>query len=235
MTMLLNEYIRNVETIRQQKNNKVKNFVYDEFMSDTTMRNSGKVFSFSSNPDESALYSVMRVVSEKSSMGIDEMKHLLQIFKNASSDKTADGLMDKTSFYNFIDTFGITCYVKEQLFRVFDQNRDGYLDLQDFSIGLSIYMNGKFEEKLKLIFQLLDVDRSCNIQREEVKKALRVVFSAGKHKISDKELECKVEATMRTCDVNGDGSIDFFEFKSEFQKSPHMVKLFNYIFVNTLH
>ena len=74
MTMLLNEYIRNVETIRQQKNNKVKNFVYDEFMSDTTMRNSGKVFSFSSNPDESALYSVMRVVSEKSSMGIDEMK-----------------------------------------------------------------------------------------------------------------------------------------------------------------
>ena len=111
--------------------------------------------------------------------------------------------MDKSSFYNFIDTFGITCYVKEQLFRVFDQNRDGYLDLQDFSIGLSIYMNGKFEEKLKckftifvilnclfsVIFQLLDVDRSCNIQREEVKKALRVVFSAGKNKISDKE--CK--------------------------------------------
>ena len=47
-------------------------------------------------------------------------------------------------------------------------------------------------------------------------------------------VESKVEAIMRTCDLNQDGNIDYEEFRSEFQKSPHMVKLFNYIFSSSL-
>src|SRR3989338_4776015 len=149
MTLLLNEYIRNVEHIRLKKGNKLKCGIYESCGGDTIVRNSGKIFTTSSNPDESALWSIMRVVTEKSSMGVEEMKRrfklirmvynidedLLVLFKSGSSDKTPDGLLDKQNFNICTESLGISTFVKDQLFRVFNHNRDGLMDLQEFSIG----------------------------------------------------------------------------------------------------
>jgi len=73
----------------------------------------------------------------------------LKTFKSASNTKTGDGLIDKHGFFDCVNNLGMSKYVQEQLFRVFDLNMDGYLDFREYCIGVCVFLSGKYDERVK--------------------------------------------------------------------------------------
>ena len=62
-----------------------------------------------------------------------------------------------------------------RLFSVLDENKDNYLSLKEFTIGLIILFCEEFEKLADFIFKLYDTDSDNFISREEVKSILNFI------------------------------------------------------------
>ncbi|QCD85800.1 calcium-dependent protein kinase [Vigna unguiculata] len=63
-----------------------------------------------------------------------------------------------------------------RIFDLFDNNRDGTVDMREILCGFSSFKNSKGDDALRLCFQMYDTDRSGCITKEEVASMLRVMF-----------------------------------------------------------
>jgi len=66
-----------------------------------------------------------------------------------------------------------------KLFDLFDTNRDGVVDLQEFVCGLSILCKGTAEEKLQLSFKSYDINNDGFISREEMFSLFKSAWLSG--------------------------------------------------------
>ena len=61
------------------------------------------------------------------------------------------------------------------LFQLFDTNHDGEINVHEFCMGVVILtVHGNTREKARLVFHALDKDDSGFLDKEELKKALRL-------------------------------------------------------------
>ena len=58
----------------------------------------------------------------------------------------------------------------QHIFRTFDTNNDGFLDFQEFLLGLHITSEGTREEKFAWLFNLYDQDGDGVIELSEMKR-----------------------------------------------------------------
>ncbi|CAD5116263.1 DgyrCDS5171 [Dimorphilus gyrociliatus] len=68
----------------------------------------------------------------------------------------------------------------------------------------------KREDKLKLIFNLYDIDNDKKIHKEELMTVLQMMVGSN---ISDKRLADIVDKTMEASDIDKDGDIGYEDFK----------------------
>jgi len=61
-----------------------------------------------------------------------------------------------------------------RVFDLFDNNRDGTVDMREILCGLSTLRNSRGDDALRLCFQMYDADRSGCISKEELAAMLRV-------------------------------------------------------------
>ena len=67
------------------------------------------------------------------------------------------------------------------------------------------------ENNLKKAFQMLDKDGNGSLSTKE----LRETFASGSYKVDGEELgDAFWEDVIKECDSNGDGQVDFNEFKT---------------------
>eukprot|EP01133_Synstelium_polycarpum_P005734 gene5734-6633_t len=64
----------------------------------------------------------------------------------------------------------------QQLFKVFDKNKDGSLDFGELMSGLCILAKGTSEERLQIYFSFFDSDNSGYVSKEEMKLMLQTVY-----------------------------------------------------------
>lgn len=62
-----------------------------------------------------------------------------------------------------------------RIFDLFDNNRDGTVDMREILCGFSSLKNSKGDDALRLCFQMYDTDHSGCITKEEVASMLRVI------------------------------------------------------------
>lgn len=125
-------------------------------------------------------------------------------------DKDGSGTIDKQEFLGIP---GIAANpLATRLMDVFDEDGSGTIDFQEFITGLSAF-SGKTSkiDKLKFAFKIYDIDRDGYIGNGELFIVMKMMV--GKN-LQDEELQQIVDKTMMEADLNGDGRLDFEEFKN---------------------
>jgi Ca2+-binding EF-hand superfamily protein len=65
--------------------------------------------------------------------------------------------------------------IGERLFTLFDTNKDDVVGQDEFLIGAGRLLSPKFEDSIRLVFDLFDFDHDQSISREDIRTLLSSV------------------------------------------------------------
>ncbi|OVA03873.1 Protein kinase domain [Macleaya cordata] len=103
-----------------------------------------------------------------------------------------------------------------RIFDLFDNNRDGTVDMREILCGFSSLRNSQGDDALNLCFQMYDTDRSGCITKEEVASMLRALPEDCLP--ADITEPGKLDEIFDRMDANSDGKVTFDEFKAAMQR-----------------
>jgi len=131
--------------------------------------------------------------------------------------KHPDGRLDRTSFREMMNI----CYpradtgdIERHIFRMYDDNQDGFIDFREFMFVVYVMSSGSPEENLKQIFKLLDINNDGTISVSEFKRVVKDLYLLlESHQQIDKSIQdLLVEKAFIEMDINADGKVTSEEF-----------------------
>ncbi|KAF2076109.1 hypothetical protein CYY_002571 [Polysphondylium violaceum] len=157
-----------------------------------------------------------------------DSKELKTLYKQFKKDSPS-GNIDKIEFKEIMTQMGIADqFIQNLLFGVFDKNKDGTINFQEFVCGLSAITRGTPEEKIEFAFSLYDIDGNGYISKLEMESILEsmyrivgtLVTCSGK-RFDPQEL---IDEFFDKMDENGDGLISLEEYKRGTLKNPDIIQ-----------
>ncbi|XP_065804106.1 calaxin isoform X2 [Labrus bergylta] len=131
------------------------------------------------------------------------------------SKNTAGGL-DRGRFRSILhDMFGMTDYmIMDGVFRTFDKDNDGSVSVKEWIEGLSVFLRGTLEEKIKYCFQVYDLNGDNYISKEEMFQLLKNSLNRQPtEEDPDEGIKDLVEITLKKMDHDHDGRLSFADFE----------------------
>ncbi len=107
--------------------------------------------------------------------------YLKELWKDLSqrSDDKYKGINNIT-FSQFYNLPGI---ILDRLFNVFDSNKNGFLDLNEFINGMCTLFTESFDELIKLVFRFYDFDNNGKVEKEDIRTVLSYIpLNTSKYK-----------------------------------------------------
>ncbi|XP_059475040.1 frequenin-1 [Neocloeon triangulifer] len=113
------------------------------------------------------------------------------------------------------------------VFRVFDENKDGSIEFEEFIRALSITSRGNLDEKLHWAFRLYDVDNDGYITREEMYNIVDAIYQmVGQQPQHEDENtpQKRVDKIFNQMDKNHDDKLTLEEFREGSKADPRIVQ-----------
>lgn len=113
------------------------------------------------------------------------------------------------------------------IFRVFDENKDGAIEFEEFIRALSVTSRGNVEEKLDWAFRLYDVDSDGFITRDEMYNIVDAIYQMLGNQAKDNAEESpreRVDKIFEQLDKNHDNQLTLDEFKEGSKQDPKIVQ-----------
>ncbi|KYQ89480.1 calcium-binding protein [Tieghemostelium lacteum] len=157
-----------------------------------------------------------------------DAKELKVLYKQFRKDSPS-GIIDRIEFKELMTQMGIADqFLHELLFNVFDKNKDGTVNFQEFVCGVSSITRGTPEEKIEFAFSLYDLDGNGYITKLEMESILESMYKlvgtfvtySGK-KFDPHEL---IDEFFDKMDENCDGNISLEEYKRGTLKNPDILQ-----------
>ncbi|XP_042148819.1 frequenin-1 [Ixodes scapularis] len=114
------------------------------------------------------------------------------------------------------------------VFRVFDENKDGSIEFEEFIRALSVTSRGSLDEKLVWAFKLYDVDNDGFITRDEMYNIVDAIYQMLGNQTKESEQEEspqeRVDKIFDQLDKNHDNRLTLEEFREGSKQDPKIVQ-----------
>mmetsp|Transcript_17247 Transcript_17247/g.33855 ORF Transcript_17247/g.33855 Transcript_17247/m.33855 type:complete len:994 (+) Transcript_17247:432-3413(+) len=114
-----------------------------------------------------------------------ELDMLRKCYKDLAQRSPGKSI-DKDTFSKFFPLPGLH---GERLFYVFDRKHTGHVEFAEFVAGLALCLRGSFDEKVRVIFRIYDIDNNDHVSKDELKTMLLQVPRESLYKLSAKIVE----------------------------------------------
>jgi len=137
--------------------------------------------------------------------------------------------VDVTKLYKKTYPKGDPAAVVDEMFRVYDADKDGTIDFREFLVGLGASQRGTDDDKLRLAFQMFDADNSGYISNSEMHALIRAIYKAQAYGKYDEKVADTVGSLMfQQLDKNRDNKITLNEFVEGAKQDPSIARLLKF-------
>lgn len=138
---------------------------------------------------------------EQSHFDQAEIEALVEQFKTLATEKAG---ITRAVFDKCLGPLGQhKNLVMDQMFKFYDQNDDGIIDIDEFVIGLSILVKGSEKEKIPYAFNGCDVEKKGYISKENLRSMFKAYFEVSLELVRDVVRSCE-EEMMASFDDSAD-------------------------------
>lgn len=166
----------------------------------------------------------MEDLLKTTSFNRNEIEALIRQFNSMSphNDK-----IDRARFRDLLsDHFGIDdSLLMDRVFRCFDVDTDNYISFDEYFKGMSVFLRGAFEERMKFCFRVYDLNGDRYISKEEMFQMLKNCLVRGAEEDEDgvKDL---VDLVLKKLDEDRDGRVSETDYVGAVQKENLLLEAF---------
>ncbi|KNE63470.1 hypothetical protein AMAG_08596 [Allomyces macrogynus ATCC 38327] len=135
--------------------------------------------------------------------------------------------VDRSHFRDLLcDKFGIDdSLLMDRIFRCFDVDADNYISFDEFAKGMSIFLKGKFDARMKFCFRIYDLNGDRYISKEEMFQLLKNCLVKGAEEDEDgvKDL---VDLVLKKLDEDRDGRVSEADYLGAVAKENLLLEAF---------
>lgn len=160
-----------------------------------------------------------------------EVEGLLVLFYSGLKDKplTSVPMLDRNEFRDILhQMFGMTeDLLMDRVFRAFDKDTDSNINTKEWIEGLSVFLRGSLEERIKYTFDVYDLNSDGYISREEMFQMLK--FSLVKQPTEedpDEGIKDLVEIALKKMDYDHDSRLSYADFKKAVESEELLLEAF---------
>ncbi|XP_053709331.1 guanylate cyclase activator 1g [Synchiropus splendidus] len=114
----------------------------------------------------------------------------------------------------------------ETVFHSFDTNNDNTLDFMEYIAALHLILRGNLEDRLKWSFKMYDKDGNGLLDRQEVKRIIRILYKIKLQKSPVSLTPSEIcDRLFDLVDENHDGQISLSEFMEGAKKDEWVMNL----------
>mmetsp|Transcript_9325 Transcript_9325/g.14050 ORF Transcript_9325/g.14050 Transcript_9325/m.14050 type:complete len:1135 (+) Transcript_9325:93-3497(+) len=155
-----------------------------------------------------------KIVARGGVNGIKGFARLLKIMDdNGDKRLTKDELMYGMRDYGI----NLTKTEVEQLFLLFDRDRNGFIDIDEFLIGIRGDLNDRRKKLVRMAFDILDTDGSGLITVDELSAVYDVSWNPAVQAGKMTEAEAMKEFMRQWDRLDGDGMVSIEEFEDYYK------------------
>ncbi|KAI9208822.1 uncharacterized protein BJ171DRAFT_454517 [Polychytrium aggregatum] len=135
--------------------------------------------------------------------------------------------IDRAKFRDLLaDTFEVDdSLLMDRVFRCFDVDADNYIAHDEFMKGMSVFLKGRYEERMKFCFRVYDLNGDRYISKEEMFQMLKNCLVKGAEEDEDgvKDL---VDLVLKKLDEDRDGRVSEADWTSAITKESLLMEAF---------
>ena len=100
----------------------------------------------------------------------------------------------------------------DQMFQLIDQDGNGFVSFREFLDMIVIFAKGSPEDKIKLMFDMYDVDRSGHLDRSEFKKMLKAMMEMVNASVTADQLDQLIESMFSSAGFQNKDELTLEDF-----------------------
>jgi Ca2+-binding EF-hand superfamily protein len=104
--------------------------------------------------------------------------------------------------------------IMDRVFKAFDRDNDGYISLEEWVRGLSIFLRGTLNEHTAFCFEVYDFNADGYISRDEMFTLLKKsMVKQAADEDPDEGVKDLVELALKKLDYDGDHRVSYKDFE----------------------
>ncbi|KAF0292049.1 EF-hand calcium-binding domain-containing protein 1 [Amphibalanus amphitrite] len=157
----------------------------------------------------------------------NEIEALVLMFRKTLRPKTDK--LDRSKFRDVLhNTFDMTDdMLMDRVFRVFDKDNDGLINMEEWVTGLSVFLRGTLQERINYCFAVYDFNGDQSLARDEVYHLLKnSVMKNPQEEDPEEGVRDLIDLVMKKLDVNHDGFVSFDDYEATVKMEPLLLEVF---------